>query len=277
MPQAKKRPARRTAPKAAMAAAYEEPQVLFPDWEVKDRIYVLATKATPVSFQLRSRHTKFRELTWFDTDQKIPRSLRYVTNQTTFFEDEQVEPALLGEIVFEDGTLKVPASNTVLQQFLAVHPDNQANGGGMFYEFNPEKAAQESIDKELQEYEAINIILNMEVEDLEALGRIYFHSAVDTKGTAVLKRDLIVAAKADPQKFITLANDPNTKLRNVAQRALDLGILRLGNDNVTVTWGDTGVELMRVPFGENTIYALAKFFRTDEGMDAVQTIGTKLS
>ena len=273
-----KRPARR-ARKAALVAApvQEEVQVMFPDWEVKDRTYILNSKATPVSFQLRSRHTKHRALTYFDEVLKIPRAIRYVTNQTTFFEDEQVEPFLLGEIVFVDGSLTVPASNTVLQQFLSIHPDNKTNGGGMFYEFNPEKAAQDSIDKELQEYEAINIILNLEVEDLEALGRVYFHSRVDHMGTAVLKRDLIVEAKKDPKKFITLANDPNTKLRNLAQRALDLGILRLGNDNTTVVWGDTGVELMRVPFGENTIYGLAKFFRTDEGMDAVQTIGLKLS
>jgi len=273
-----KRPMKRSTRKAAsFNGQLEDEAVLLPDFEVKDRTYVLKRHTDSLSFQLRSRHTKHRNLTYFDENLKIPRALRYVTNQTTFFEDEQIEPYVLGAITFEDGELKVNRTETVLQKFLAVHPDNVANGGSLFEEFDPTVAAEKAIAQELEEYEAINIILQMKLEDLEAIGRLYFHSAVDSMPTAVLKRDLILEAKLNPKKLLKIANDPNTKLRNVAQRAIDLGILRLGEDNVTVKWGDTGVELMRVPFGENTIYALAKFFRTDEGMDAVEAIGTKLA
>jgi hypothetical protein len=249
---------------------------LFPDWEIKERIYVLCGKSTPISYMLRTRHTEHKELTYFDPKTKKPRALRYVTNQPTFFVDEQVDPYILGPVVIEDGRLTVAAHQTILQQFLEIHPDNKKNGGSVFFEFDPERAAEETIQKELSEYEAIKIVLNMSIDDLESIGRIYFHSKVDVMGSSELKRDLILEAKSNPEKFINVANDPNTKLKNLAQRALDLGILKLGEDNTTIVWKDSGIELMKVPFGENIMFSIAQFFRTSEGIQAMETIGNKL-
>lgn len=250
---------------------------LFPNWHVKDRAYILNNGITSVSFSVCSRHSKHKELSYFDPIRKIPRALRYLTNQSTFFTDEQVEPYVFGNIIFENGKLEVPSKNTVLQQFLAIHPDNVENGGSLFLEFDAEKTAREAIQKELVEYEAIKDIMSLDTDDLESVGRSFFHSEVDIMGTSSLKRDLILEAKKNPQRMIDVINDPNTKLKNLAQRALDLGILKVGSDNMTIHWKHTGNELMRVPFGENVILSLAYFFRTKEGMDAVQVIGNKLS
>ena len=163
--------------------------VLFPNWERKERIYVITGDATPVSESLQSRHTKYNTLQYFDEELGYPRSLRYVTNQTSFFEDEQVEPYVLGSITFEDGRLTVKANNTTLQQFLAVHPHNKANGGNKFYEFDPNAEAEKQLKKEEMSFEAMETFFNMGIEDLEPIARVMIGN-VDRLSSAELKRDL---------------------------------------------------------------------------------------
>ena len=58
-----------------------------PSWEIKDRIYILSGGKTPVNYILRSRHHINKPLQYFDGS--INRSLRYASNQTSVFEDEQ--------------------------------------------------------------------------------------------------------------------------------------------------------------------------------------------
>ena len=40
-----------------------------------------------------------------------------------------------------------------------------------------------------------------------------------------IKRDLLLFARSNPQLFISLANDDNVQLRNVAIRAAEAGII----------------------------------------------------
>ncbi|WZE63602.1 hypothetical protein PANI_CDS0083 [Maribacter phage Panino] len=254
----------------------KERTVLFPNWTRKDRTYILAKDATPVSEQLNSRHTKYNTLQYFDKELQYPRSLRYVTNQTTFFEDEQVEPYVLGAIVFNDGKLVVKSTDTVLQQFLAVHPDNKTNGGVKFYEFDPEKAAQEDLKKELQGYEAVAVAMEMSIEDLEAVGRVLLAN-VDSLTSSELKRDIIRKAKADPKAFIELANNSDLKMRNLAQRAIDYGLIEIKDDNVTIVWAGSGNEITKIPFSMEPLNTFAQFLKTDKGLELQEQFLAKMS
>ena len=53
-----------------------------------------------------------------------------------------------------------------------------------------------------------------------------------------LRRDMIIWAKKNPLEFMTLLNDENLKLRNIAVRAVEQGILHIKEDNRTVVWKD---------------------------------------
>jgi hypothetical protein len=91
-----------------------------------------------------------------------------------------------------------------------------------------------------------------------------------------LKRDLLLFARNNPQLFITLANDENVGLRNVAIKAQELGIITLSQDQRHFLWGSNKRKLMTIPFDENPYSAMAAWFKTDEGVEVFKSIEKKL-
>ena len=93
----------------------KDAKVSQPKWEIKDRVYVLTEGKTPVNYILRSRHHLNKPLQYFDGN--ISRSLRYASNQTSVFEDEQHGDVTLPAIIFRDGKLVVPKEQVILQKY----------------------------------------------------------------------------------------------------------------------------------------------------------------
>jgi len=86
-----------------------------------DKVYKLKS-GNPLSYTLASRNHPRFPLLWFDEEKNLNRVLRYSVNQKSPFEDEQDGNAVLEPIIFEDGLLRVPKNNPVLQEFLYYHP-----------------------------------------------------------------------------------------------------------------------------------------------------------
>ena len=243
-----------------------------PSWEIRDRVYVLNGGMTPVNYILRSRHHLNKPLQYFDGS--INRSLRYASNQTSIFEDEQMGDVTLPAIIFKDGKLIVPKENVLLQQFLSLyHPDKEK----IYKEFDANKEAETEIKTVEEELEAMNLAKDMPIEDLEAIARAVLHSKVSTMASNEIRRDMLIYARQNPDKFIDLANDENINLRNVAIRAVEMGVIALKEDQRTVYWNNkTKEKIITVPYGENAYSALAAFFKTDEGLDVLQSINNSL-
>ena len=241
-------------------------------WEIRDRVYVLKGGMTPVNYILRSRHHLNKPLQYFDGS--INRSLRYASNQTSIFEDEQMGDVTLPAIIFKDGKLIVPKENVLLQQFLSLyHPDEEK----VYKEFDANKEAETEIKTVEEELEAMNLAKDMPIEDLEAIARAVLHSKVSTMASNEIRRDMLIYARQNPDKFIDLANDENINLRNVAIRAVEMGVIALKEDQRTVYWNNkTKEKIITVPYGENAYSALAAFFKTDEGLDVLQSINNSL-
>ena len=49
---------------------------------------------------------------------------------------------------------------------------------------------------------------------------------------------MLIYARQNPDKFIDLANDENINLRNVAIRAVEMGVIALKEDQRTVYWNN---------------------------------------
>jgi hypothetical protein len=92
-----------------------------------------------------------------------------------------------------------------------------------------------------------------------------------------LKRDLLLYAKRNPYLLLELVNDDNIHLRNVGIKATELSIIKLSSDNRAFLWGSNDRKLMTVPFDEHPYSALASWFKTDEGMEVLNSIEKRLN
>lgn len=284
MAQAKKPAAKKAAPKQETVVeapvinveeTYKEPPLpKQPKWVSKDRLYEMASGRQPLVWSVPTMHTAKKPLLWFDPDKGYQRELRYATNQRSCFVDEQQGTATLGRIVFENGRLFVPKENVVLQQLLSLyHPLTLQ---GKIKEYMPDAIAEQEVGDIEMELEAMNMAKAMDIDEAEAILRAEFGSEVSNMSSKELKRDLLVFARNNPYLFIELANDENVHLRNIGIKATEAGLLQLSADNRTFSYGSTGRKLMTVPFDEHPYSALAAYFKTDEGMEVLNTIEKRL-
>ena len=274
---AKKAPAKKQTPPTLPADAITEttpPLPAAPKWEYKDRLYEITTKRKPLVYSVPSRHSVKVPLLWFDEEKGYQRELRYATNQRSCFVDEQEGPVTLGRIIFRDGVLQVPKEQVALQQLLSLYHPYTANG--TIVEYNSAAIAEAQVDNIEFQLEAMNAAVEMDIDQAEAILRVEIGSAVSNMSSKELKRDLLVFARQSPALFLQLANDDNVHLRNIGIRATEAGLISLSPDNRTFTYASTGRKLMTVPFDEHPYSALAAYFKTDEGMEVLNTIEKRL-
>ena len=261
-------------PVAVVEPKKETPKVAKPKWEVKDRVYLLKGKKTPLTLTIPGKHTRKHALLWFDPEKQKQREIRYATNMTSPFADEQQGEATLGHIVFRDGKLTVPSTNIALQKLLSLyHPLKDR----IYYEFKPVQKAEDELEVIEWEIDALNAARNIDIDQAEAIMRVELGSQVSQMSSKEIKRDLLRFAKNNPQLFLQLANDENVMLRNLAIRAQEAGVIRLSQDQRTFHWGSNDRKLMNVPFDENPYSAFAAFLKTDEGVEIYKSIDKKLN
>jgi hypothetical protein len=238
-----------------------------------DKVYRLKI-GNPLSYTLASRNHPRFPLMWYDEKNNINRALRYCTNQKSPFEDEQDGNAIIEAIIFEDGFLRVPKNNPVLQQFLHYHPLN----GNIFVEVDKEKdAASEVHDLDL-EIEALVEARALTLEQLETLTRVMFGKDPSTVSTAELKRDILVFAKRDPKEFLNILNDPELKFQAKIRLFFEnkLLVMRNGEKEIWFNTATNKKKMLSVPFGEDPYEMAGHFLQSDEGIDSLKMLEASL-
>jgi hypothetical protein len=68
------------------------------------------------------------------------------------------------------------------------------------------------------------------------------------------------------------------KMQNLASKFIDQKILTLKNNKKDIYFNIKGnkTKLISIPFGENSIYTLASFFQTDDGIEVMTMLESKL-
>ena len=260
-----------------VAVATPKPTAIKPvkkdNWEVKDRTYILSGNKEPLTFTIPAKHTRRHPLLWYDSAKGEQRELRYATNMSSPFVDEQKGEVTLGHITFRDGTLSVPKEKIALQKLLSLyHPMKDQR----YKELIPQKIADDEIDAIEWEIEALNAARNMDIDVAEAIVRVEYGSKVNKMSSKELKRDLLLLAKQNPKLFLSLAADENVQLRNFAINAVEANIIRISPDNRSVHWTSNDRKLINVPFEENPYSAIAAWFKTDEGIEVFKSIEKRL-
>lgn len=234
-----------------------------------DKVYKLKI-GNPLSYTLASRNHPRFPLMWFDEKNNVNRALRYCTNQKSPFEDEQDGNFIIEPIIFEDGFLRVPKNNPVLQEFLHYHPLN----GNIFVEVDKEKDAAAEVEDLNLEVEALIEARQLSLDQIETLTRVMFGKDPSTVSTAELKRDILVFAKRDPKEFLNILNDPELKFQAKVRTFFEnkLLILRNGDKEVWFNTPTNKKKMLSVPFGEDPYEMVAHFLQSDEGIDSLKML-----
>lgn len=238
-----------------------------------DKVYKLTT-GNPLSYTLASRNHPRFPLMWFDEKNNVNRALRYSTNQKSPFEDEQDGNAIIEPIIFEDGFLRVPRQNPVLQQFLHYHPLN----GRIFIEVDKERDAAVEVEDLNLEIEALIEARQLTLDQIETLTRVMFGKDPSTVSTAELRRDILVYAKKDPKEFLNILNDPELKFQAKVRQFFENKLLILRNNDKEV-WFNTSTnkkKMLSVPFGEDPYEMTAHYLQSDDGIDSLKMLEATL-
>ena len=243
-------------------------QKILSGWEIKDRTYLLKGDSNPLTYRINTTN-----LILFDEAQKKNRSVRYAVNQESVFADEQEGVSRLEHVYFTDGSLFVPRSKPALQVLMSLlHP----MAGKSWYELDLQKEAEDELQVMEREMEATQLAANIELEHLEAIMRTELGSSVSDLSSKELKRDAYIFARKNPKLFLELANDEDIKLRNLANRVVELGLVKLTDDNTIFKWASNNKKMFTVPFGDNPYAAFAQYLKTDEGADVMTAILKKI-
>lgn len=233
------------------------------DFEIKDRMYVLCNNYKPISRGIRNRSKPNSTLTYLNPVTKQTHSLRYSVNQTSFFEDKQKGDVRVSPIEFKDGMLRTTKNNIPLQKFLAIHPDNKANGGSIFEEYDPAKEATAEIEKEDKLFEAQTLVRSLSFTKQDAIARIMCSDYKEEWVPAELKRSLYSSVAKNPEKFLKLANQPSLEAKGIAKTAQYRGIISYSN----YKWYNEQKEvLVEVSRNEDELDAIAGYLLSGKGI-----------
>ena len=230
------------------------------------KVYRLTGGKTPLTCMIATKHSRSNELTWLDEEKKENRALRYATNQSSIFQDEQDGQARLGHIVFIDGTLVVENRKMTLQKFLEYHPDNVKNGGTLFYEMNHEAEAKKEVEAMDLDFEAQKLSRELSMKELESVMRYIAPDRVDKMYADEIKRDVRVFAKRYPAEFLDMFDNVEVETDNTIANIIDAKLItfRKKNSEVWYNLENNKKLLFRVPFGENHVDALTDYFHNDK-------------
>ena len=241
----------------------------------QDKVYRLKREAAPIAFMIPGRGSRNQPLLYWDEEKGENRVLRYARNQKSPFEDEQDGNAIVEPIVFEDGLLRVPRTNPVLQKFLDIHPMN----GGRFEEVNEERNAEEQVEKMNLEVDALIECKSLTLDQLESMARVML--GVDPKKytTAELRRDMLIAVRREPEHFMNLVNDPDVKLQGQVQRFFDDNLLSFRRNKTEIWYNGPAnkKKLVTVPHGQDYLAVAISYLLSDEGLEHLRALESLIS
>lgn len=245
---------------------------VMPNIESKDRIYKYLGGGAVVAW-IPSKSNKRVPLLWFDEGSGTNFELRYARNQRSPLAQFQDSNAILEPIEFTDGQLLVSKTNPSLQLFLHLHPAK----GRLFVEVDADAEAQEELEWiEIQD-EARDLAKSI-CKDIDAAELLYtelYPGKTTAKMTsAMIIKDVRKYAENNPQKFMNIAEELNASTEIQIEQFVKNKLIQFRNDSKEVWFNlpNNKKKMMNVPQGEDPHKALAEFFDTEEGLEAVRKI-----
>lgn len=201
------------------------------------------------------------EVTVFDSKQNRVRQIRYCPNEPSIYVEDQSEHARREHIVFRDKMLFVPVEKPNLLEFLNIHPDNKANGGKLFEMVDKSRSAEEELEREFTQFEAVAMVRDKDISELLPVAMFL---GINTKRkSAEIRRDLLIDAKKNPTRFVELFDNPQVKCKSAVLQALDFQILNKKADGMY--WFDTNRLIVTAAAGLDPVDVMTRFCLTEKG------------
>jgi len=212
------------------------------------------------------------ETTVYDKASGRVRQIRYCPGEPSIYKDEQSSNSRRSHVVFRDGMLVVPENQPNLAEFMLVHPDNQANGGGLFRLVDNTRNSEQEVENEFLTHDAVALVRTKDSDEILAVA-VALGVNIEQKMIEI-RRELLREAKANPKAFIEMFDDPRVKTRSAIIQAIDFQILAAKPDGVY--WFDSGRLIISVPAGQDPTDIMVRFCLTEKGAIVYEEIVSRL-
>ena len=212
------------------------------------------------------------ESTVYDKETRQVRGIRYCPNEPSVYMDEQSNNARREHIIFRNGMLIVPENKPNLAQYLDLHPQNRGNGGDLFQLVERSRNVQAQVDREFLLHDAVALVRNKELDELLAVA-VALGINIQQK-TIEIRRELLTEAKANPEAFMKMFDDPRVKCRSAVIQSHDFQIISLRPDGVY--WFDSGRLILSVPAGQDPTDIMVRFCLTEKGVSVYEELVSRL-
>jgi hypothetical protein len=201
------------------------------------------------------------QVTVFDSKENRVRQIRYSPNEQSIYVEDQSEHAQREHIIFRNKMLFVPVEKPNLLAFLSVHPDNKANGGKLFEMIDKSRSAEEELEREFTQFEAVAMVRDKDISELLPVAMFL---GINTKRkSAEIRRDLLMDAKKNPTRFVELFDNPQVKCKSAVLQAIEFQILNKKADGMY--WFDSNRLIITAAAGLDPVDVMSRFCLTEKG------------
>lgn len=200
------------------------------------------------------------------------RTIRYCPGEPSIFKEEQNIASRREHIIFRNGMLVVQENQPNLAQFMELHPDNKANGGGLFILVDNTRNTEQEVENEFLTHDAVSLV---RTKDSDEILSVAVSLGIDiTQRMIDIRRELLKEAKARPADFIKMFDDPRVKVRSAVIQANDFQIIASKPDGVY--WFDSGRLIISVPAGQDPIDIMVRYCLTEKGVNVYEELVARL-
>jgi hypothetical protein len=201
------------------------------------------------------------EYSAYDKDKGSVMSIRYCEGENSIYKDDQSEASVMSPVVFENKRLFVPPTKPNLAKFLDKHPFNEKNGGSIFRFVDYQKNAKDTIEKEFEVVDALVLVRTKPADELLSVATSL---GINTERLMVeVKHDLTIYAKRNPKVFVSMFDNPATKVKSDVKNAISFGIL--STNGGYVRWKDTNNHIIAIPEGKDAVDVFVRYCLTEAG------------
>jgi len=216
----------------------------------------------------------------YDPEKNITRTIRYAIGEASIYKDEQPAQVVLGDIIFQNGSIIVPYTNPALIQFLTLsnhnteNPHRKTEKERIFVELNHAKDAEKALELEEAVSRAKALVFTLPFEEIKGYARV---CGVNTKrSVSEIKHEMVRLAEKDPKGFMAGLDDPKNKRQQTLYDATSCGVIEISGKGAFWKHGDEKKIITPIPAGVSGIEWFAEWTLTDEdGKEVYKEIDKK--